>query len=129
LSSSSAARGTTSAAATRGSSGVAVNKTRRHHNCPYENKKKLTLLHGVSLSFENPKRGVHSERRRGRHPDERDVCGRCVGLSRPTTRRFIFRMRIFRIVPVSNVEPQTRVVNARVERVVGAACKQNTSSL
>ena len=87
------------------------------------------LLHGVSLSFENPKRGVHSERRRGRHPDERDVCGRCVGLSRPTTRRFIFRMRIFRIVPESNVEPQTRVVNARVERVVGAACKQNTSSL
>ena len=80
------------------------------------------LLHGVSLSFENPKRGVHSERRRGRHPDERDVCGRCVGLSRPTTRRFIFRMRIFR------VEPQTRV-NRRVERVVGAACKQNTSSL
>ena len=76
----------------------------------------------MSLSFENPKRGVHSERRRGRNPDERDVCGRCVGLSRPTTRRFIFR-RIFR------VEPQTRVVNARVERVVGAACKQNTTSL
>ena len=66
---------------------------------------------------------------RERHPDERDVGGRCVGLSRPATRWFIFRMRIFRIVPVSNVEPQTRVVNARVERVVGAACKQNTSSL